>query len=89
MKNLIKNIKQHFCHHYWVFDVDQPTNKSGVISQTRFKCYKCGMTVTYNSLLVGEAVDNMKLKYAELRKCYLDLLRQDNPSQYVNESKKW
>ena len=47
------------------------------------------MTVTYDSLFLGEAIDNTKLKYAELRKRYLDLLRQDNPSRYVSESKKW
>lgn len=87
--NLFRKIRQMRCKHYFVFSPeDSPTNSENVIQVTAFKCHKCGEIVRYNNLFLGKAEDNTYLEYAKLRHKYLEVLREVNPSKYIEESRK-
>ena len=88
----IRNIRQKFCKHYFVFDVNKTTaDADGLTHRYIFTCAKCDMSLDFKSVVLSEGICNTFSDYAYLKHDYLLLLakyEQENYRKAFKESEK-
>ena len=86
----IRNIRQKFCKHYFVFDVNKTTaDEAGLTHRYIFTCAKCDVSLDFKSVVLSEGICNTFRDYADLKHDYLLLLAKYEPENYRKAFKEY